>query len=428
MSAAIAGAARRRDLQRRGRPRPPRPPARPHLLLCGWYRPGTGFTRVLEALLPALLRRFRVTWLGVGYQGPPCEHPSGARILPTNLRGGDIVGAVWLAQHWEQLAPDGLLALNDLWYLSHYSRELALLPPSRPVPLVGYLPLDGRKPPAQAVTEVFAYDRLYSYTESAAADLREAGAADVRVLGHGVDRDCFVPTLKPGQGDLLQQRMRLAQQYFDLPRPCFVVLNAARPDPRKHLRRTLEGFAAFARGRDDVRLCLHHAFAEPELGEDLGAIVRELGLEALLLRHPRTPQVVDDQSLCALYNACAVGVNTAYGEGFGLVSFEHAACGVPQILPDQPALAELWGEAAIRLPASPVHWWGSPLQMVDVDGADLARELARLRDQPGHYAERARAAWQRTQAPDLDWVALGEGFAAELHSMLSLDRKLAEQG
>ena len=43
--------------------------ARPHLLLGGWYRPGTGFTRVLLALVPALRQHFRITWLGVGYRG-----------------------------------------------------------------------------------------------------------------------------------------------------------------------------------------------------------------------------------------------------------------------------------------------------------------------------------------------------------------------
>ncbi|MCB1641958.1 MAG: hypothetical protein KDI37_09515, partial [Xanthomonadales bacterium] len=124
---------------------------RPHLLLCGWYRPGTGFTRVLEALLPALASHFSVTWLGVGYAGPAFIHPLGARVLPTNLHGGDLLGAIWLREHWQALAPDLLFALNDLWYLSHYNRELAALARQHDVPLVAYLPLDGRDPPAPAL-------------------------------------------------------------------------------------------------------------------------------------------------------------------------------------------------------------------------------------------------------------------------------------
>ncbi|MCB1629376.1 MAG: glycosyltransferase [Xanthomonadales bacterium] len=388
--------------------------SRPHLLLCGWYRPGTGFTRVLEALLPELASHFSVTWLGVGYDGPAIDHPSGARVLPTNVHGGDIVGAIWLRDHWPDLRPDALFALNDLWYLSHYNRELAQLAQQHAVPMVGYLPLDGRDPPAAALAELGGFRRLYTYTQTAAADLREVAACEVRVLGHGVDRRRFTPALDLAASDLLGQRMRLAQSWFDLPEPAFVVLNAARPDPRKHLRRSLEGFARFARGRDDVRLCLHHAFAEPELGERLDDLVTELQLQPWLLRHPREPGVVTDTQLAGLYNACAVGVNTAYGEGFGLVSFEHAACGVPQILPDQLALAELWGDAAERLPASPVRWWGSPLTMVDVQPQDLARALTRWRDEPQAYAEAALRAWRRSQRGDLDWDALADQLCTEL--------------
>ena len=107
-------------------------------------------------------------------------------------------------------------------------------------------------------------------------------------------------------------------------------------------------------------------------------------------------------------------MNTAYGEGFGLVSFEHAACGVPQILPDQLALAELWGDAAERLPASPVRWWGSPLTMVDVQPQDLARALTRWRDEPQAYAEAALRAWRRSQRGDLDWDALADQLCTEL--------------
>jgi len=49
------------------------PATRPHLLLGGWYKPGTGFTRVLLAMLPYLRQHFRITWLGVGYQGEPLD-------------------------------------------------------------------------------------------------------------------------------------------------------------------------------------------------------------------------------------------------------------------------------------------------------------------------------------------------------------------
>ena len=51
-----------------------------------------------------------------------------------------------------------------------------------------------------------------------------------------------------------------------------------------------------------------------------------------------TPGALSDADLNRLYNACAIGLNTSAGEGFGLVSFEHAATGAPQVVPDHDAL------------------------------------------------------------------------------------------
>jgi len=42
---------------------------------------------------------------------------------------------------------------------------------------------------------------------------------------------------------------------------------------------------------------------------------------------------LDDRELNLLYNACDVGLNTASSEGWGMVSFEHAATGAAQIVP-----------------------------------------------------------------------------------------------
>jgi glycosyltransferase involved in cell wall biosynthesis len=43
-----------------------------------------------------------------------------------------------------------------------------------------------------------------------------------------------------------------------------------------------------------------------------------------------------------LYNACDVGINTSLGEGWGLCSVEQASLGVPQIVPNHSACAEIF--------------------------------------------------------------------------------------
>jgi glycosyltransferase involved in cell wall biosynthesis len=59
---------------------------------------------------------------------------------------------------------------------------------------------------------------------------------------------------------------------------------------------------------------------------------------------------VPDDKLNMIYNACDVGLNTSMGEGWGLCSWEHAATGKPQIVPDHSVLPEIWGDSAIYLP------------------------------------------------------------------------------
>ena len=381
---------------------------RPHLLLFGWYRPGTGFTRVLEAIVPHLARDYRITWMGVGYRGPVREWAHGVKLEPTNLAGGDMVGAYAARLRWKALV---IFALNDLWYLEHYSRELT--PLLDRVPMVGYLPLDGRLDQPEHVRGLTGYRRLLTYTETAASNLREVlndagNPTAVGCLGHGVDIGRFRPTVELGTENLLRNRMELARDCFNLHEPAFVVLNASRPDPRKRIDRTLEAFARFAQGRPlHVKLCLHQALGHPEQVEPLHAQAKALGIEKRMIWHPPRPGPISDEDLNRLFNACAVGINTAAGEGFGLVSFEHAATGAPQILPDQPALRELWGDAALRLETRPVRTPHSPLEMVEVSASNAADALSHLYDQPALYQRMAQAARKRATAEDLDWSRIG---------------------
>jgi glycosyltransferase involved in cell wall biosynthesis len=211
----------------------------------------------------------------------------------------------------------------------------------------------------------------------------------------------------------------MAQSWFKLERPAFVVLNAARPDPRKNLLRTLEGFAMFAESvNDDVKLCLHHAFEAPDQGCELHEQIACLQLEPYLLWHPDKAQPVSDDTMVKLYNACSVGLNTAHGEGFGLVSLEHAACAVPQILPDQAALREIWGDSAQRLTALDTKTPHSPLMMVDVSAASVATALHRLYSDPIYYHQQATAAWHRSTLSDLDWSGIAQKLQVTLLASL----------
>jgi glycosyltransferase involved in cell wall biosynthesis len=106
-----------------------------------------------------------------------------------------------------------------------------------------------------------------------------------------------------------------------------------------------------------------------------------------------------------------VGVNTATGEGWGLVTCEHAATERPQIVPRHSACAELWDGAADLLPARPAQL-GDVYEGGVIDADDFAAALQRLYSDPEHYRQRAAAARERVLQPAFRWECIAEQWCA----------------
>ncbi len=62
----------------------------------------------------------------------------------------------------------------------------------------------------------------------------------------------------------------------------------------------------------------------------------------ILTAQTQGPPNVEVDFLNAIYNAVDVGVNTCKGEGWGLVSHEHAACRVAQVVPNHTSCKEIF--------------------------------------------------------------------------------------
>jgi glycosyltransferase involved in cell wall biosynthesis len=384
---------------------------KPLLLVLGWYRPGTGFTRVLSSLAAHWVAHYRVRWYGVGYRGDPLRVADGLDLVPTNLRGGDILGAYALARELPALDAAAIFVLNDIWHLAHYARVLA--PHRAGVRLIGYFPLDGLPLAADIVAPLTGFDALATFTRSARNAMRavwprELKRPPIRVIGHGVDIARFKPSSALRRSGFAADARVLARRESFPAAPLdalsFYVLNASRPDPRKRLDLTLDGFARFAVDKPrGVRLCLHHALSAPDVVRDLRERAAALGIEQRLL-HNDSAGTLSDADLNTLYNACDVGLNTSAGEGFGLVSFEHAAAGAAQIVPDHPPLAELWGDHALRMPLTRCHVpHFSPLQMAETSPVAVAEALEDLYRDPARLRTLSRAACMHARAPRWRW-------------------------
>jgi D-inositol-3-phosphate glycosyltransferase len=392
---------------------------RVRLIAIGYNIAGTGLTRVMHSIVGRLADRHEIHYLGIGYSGEVVRD-RGLTIYPTNPKGGDVFAAFQAKRLIEDIHPDVVFILHDLWHFQYY---LSLLGPYRNgLKIVTYIPLDGailREEDAAALEQA---DRVVAYTQFARSQFegafrrlrekqgtREFPAVDV--IPHGLDRDRFFPFPELTRASFASAgRAQAKRQVFGEDgggSESFVVLNAGRPDKRKRVDLTVNGFARFAAGKPThVRLCLHHAIVDDAGGRELAACIRECGLGERVSLNPLGTRIVTDPELNLLYNACDVGITTSMGEGWGLVNCEHGAAGAAQIVPDHTACSELWRDRATLIP--PVRSYVpefSVLEMGEVSAEGVADALETLYRDPARCQALARIASTDNPAPPWDMVA-----------------------
>jgi D-inositol-3-phosphate glycosyltransferase len=115
-----------------------------------------------------------------------------------------------------------------------------------------------------------------------------------------------------------------------------------------------------------------------------------------------------------------VGLNTADGEGWGLVSFEHASCRKPQVVPNHTACADIWHEAAQLVD---IATWvidkdlGVERGLIDIN--DAVQKLNELYYDKDTYNEVAEACFVVTQRPEYRWEHVSAGFSQAVADLLA---------
>ena len=376
----------------------------------------------MHSVVRRLADRHEIHYLGIGYSGD-IVRDRGLTIYPTNPNGGDVFAAFQAKRLIEDIHPDVVLILHDLWLFQYYLRLLG--PYRNGLKIVTYIPLDGAIVREEDAAALEQSDQVVAYThfaraqfESAFHRLREKDQTRefpaVEVIPHGLDRDRFFPFPELTRAAFASSgRAQAKRRVFGKPPDAsesFVVLNASRPDKRKRVDLTVQGFARFAAGKPPgVRLCLHHAIMDDAIERELARVIRECGIGERVSLNPLGGRVVDDAELNLLYNACDVGINSSMGEGWGLVSCEHGAAGAAQIVPDHTACSELWrGRAELVPPVRRYTPEFSVLEMGEVSAEGVADALATLYRDPARARELARAA--ATENPTHSWDAIAARF------------------
>jgi glycosyltransferase involved in cell wall biosynthesis len=405
---------------------------RPRLLAVGPALDRSSYSRIVHGTLEHL-RGWEIDHLGINYREPLVETPW--RIHP-NSATGDRFGIGATVALAKAAAPDAIFVFNSFLALPRYWELPKLLGDARP-PLVAQCPLLGEAVDPRLVARLAFFDCLVvpsegvkrHFSASLGACL-DAGLIDrvprLAVVPHGFDPALFHMLPESERGT---ERRRVKREVFgaDLPEDNFVVLNANRNEPRKRIDATLRGFALFARDKPPgVRLHLH--MGESVEGLTLSSLANDLGIAARVTIASPVPGVhpaLSNVELNRLYNACDVGLNTASAEGWGMVSFEHAATGAAQIVPGHGVCGEIWEGCAEVLPATPMPPGSRYTKEFTVAAEAVAAALERLYGDKDYRADLARRSYVHATSPAYRWGTIGTDWDRLLRA---LDASMVEAG
>jgi D-inositol-3-phosphate glycosyltransferase len=376
-----------------------------------WYGDilsNTGFARVTHSILEHLSKNHEIVALGINYTGDPHNLPF--KVYPAGgLNPSDRFGIGRLPAIVQQERPDYIICLNDLWVVNQVWERIHLLRDQLKFKFIAYFPIDSEWYIDSHLAYIKDWDFAITFTIEQAQRLNRMGVKS-RMLGvipHGLDVGKFFAVDK-----------KEARKQLQLPEDKFIVLNANRNQPRKNIDLTIKAFTRFAVDKPDTLLYLH--MSEKDLGWDVRAVfsaeMKRLGMQPdnriiMTTNNIDYTNAPPDTLLNLIYNAADVGINTANGEGWGLVPFEHAACKKPQVMPNHTSCADVWkGKACLADIAAWIYDKDLGVERGIVDVGDMAAMLTKLYDDEGFYKSVAEDCYSVTQNPSYRWDKIAEGF------------------
>ena len=376
----------------------------------------SGFGRVSESILTRIEKDYDLHVMGINYFGQP--HEFSFNLFPAATKGGrtDPYGFKYIEELFNSVKPDIVVAFNDVWIIRYYWDILKKYKEEKDFKFIAYFPIDGGGWFPQVVEWMNDIDLAITYTEFAKEVLQKCGyEGRVETLEHGVDTNTFFPL------DKLECRKIIGKMNDD----DFIVFNGNRNQPRKRIDLTIMAFAKFAVGKPDAKLYLHMGLKD--CGWDIVPLfnneMRKNGLDPqdrlYLSGLEMTPEknTITPQVLNIIYNSCDVGINTSEGEGWGLVPFEHAACGVPQVVPNYSASAELFHEAGeladIIFMGKDVNY-GIDRAYVSIDS--IVDKLNKLYFDKKYHKEKSQKCFEMVQSPAYKW----DNIAKKMKSYLEI--------
>ena len=382
---------------------------KPKLLWCGDIAAKTGFARVTENVLPYLAKKFNIVVLAHNWWGDPTPLQKKYKMYPSSNRfqtapfGEDRIREV---VHIEK--PDLVFTINDMWIINEQYRRIQDFHKDKKFKFVGYAPMDSYGWIGCLADTANDWDGVISYTQFGAYEFIQGGITKpIAVVPHGVTPGQFFPIDK-----------KEARKKLNLKEDIFIVFNGNRNQFRKRIDITIAAFAKFAKDKPDTQLYLH--MGKKDQGWDIMHIFdREMKRNKLdpngriiLTADVDGPPSVELEMLNTIYNAADVGVNTCKGEGWGLVSFEQAACKVAQVVPGHTSCKEIFEGYGQLIRCDHIDTdtnFGREMPCPSTE--HLTEILNDLYNNPKKLEATAELCYERALEKQFTWEVIGSQFA-----------------
>jgi len=416
----------------------------------------TGFATVTHNLARELLKtgEFEIEIIGINYDGRPNKWSQEFKIWPARL-GGDLLGIGLIPEFYSQFKPDVFLMFQDFWNIPTFIAQC----PTDAKGLVTYYPVDSPNMKGQFALPLAMLAQVLCYTEFGVTEtIRAAHESWAEVKRHALaskvdvfDRFAIqvaTPTDPFGRTPPMQKQLMIsayqlkrlqerefykviphgvdlsafnklpskfaARKQLGLPVKGFFVGNINRNQSRKRQDLSIRAFADFHKKYPDSKLLLHCVKVDGQ-GWDLGQLARYYGCEdGVIFTHDMFPDsMATELQLNLLYNTLDVQINTGGGEGWGLTSFEGAAAGVAQIVPEWSATQEIWKDSGLMLKVATVRHEPAMINTMQatIDTSHLVELLSECHDNPSLLEETAKKCYDVTQRPEYKWENVAAKFS-----------------
>lgn len=406
------------------------------IIVISTYGPCVSFSRVIKQIIKKMKKKFPVYLMALDQEGKPwCDEH--LNIIPCSCNGYEPIKARYIFDLMQIIKPCLVLVSYDVFPLPHYYKYLFAIR-QMGAKVVVHLPVDGDLVNIKPLLPLLRLDQLLFYTKyikkrfvelywelkKTQPDLPELPRLSVSPLG--TDVTSFYPINGSIDAHFTGKQRYEAKKKAFPHRPelhdSFIVLNANRNWERKRLDLTIEGFARFARGKpSNVYLYLHLPRVNTKEKEKLLSLARRCQIASRVVIPQEENYSVSIEQLNLIYNACEVGINTAMGEGWGLVSCEHAATGAAQILPNHTCFPEVWEDAGVYTQVvSTERIWHCPhLEFKVTTPQSVAEKLNNLYQDKYYLKQMSKAAYQRMRQPYLQWEQLQKNWKLLFDELLA---------